>query len=109
MSYTCPVCGATSHHPRDEEFGYCARCEAFTGEGTERYAYLRAVMLSEAPLRHTAQQVVEAILVDLAELDEDDPLPDWAGEDGSSFFPGSMSVGELRGRARVMLEELARR
>ena len=31
MSITCPVCGMTSHHPKDEEFGYCGNCHEFTG------------------------------------------------------------------------------
>jgi hypothetical protein len=31
MSITCPVCGVTSHHPMDEDYGYCGRCHAFTG------------------------------------------------------------------------------
>lgn len=29
MSYTCPRCGAVSHHPKDEEQRYCARCNMF--------------------------------------------------------------------------------
>jgi endogenous inhibitor of DNA gyrase (YacG/DUF329 family) len=31
MSFTCPRCGAVSHHPKDKEHGYCARCHDFTG------------------------------------------------------------------------------
>jgi hypothetical protein len=34
MSFTCPRCGATSHHPKDEEHGYCGACHDFTGELT---------------------------------------------------------------------------
>lgn len=33
MPFTCPRCGAVSHHPKDEEHGYCGRCHDFTGEG----------------------------------------------------------------------------
>jgi hypothetical protein len=29
--FTCPECGATSHHPDDIKYGYCATCHAFTG------------------------------------------------------------------------------
>jgi len=29
-SITCPRCGATSHHPRDIEEGYCGRCHDWT-------------------------------------------------------------------------------
>lgn len=29
-SFTCPICSATSHHPADELYGYCARCRAVT-------------------------------------------------------------------------------
>ena len=30
MSFTCPRCGMTSHHPKDEEQGYCGNCHDFT-------------------------------------------------------------------------------
>lgn len=30
-SFTCPRCGAVSHHPLDAEHGYCGRCHDFTG------------------------------------------------------------------------------
>jgi hypothetical protein len=30
MSFTCPRCGAVSHHPQDERHGYCGRCHDFT-------------------------------------------------------------------------------
>lgn len=30
MSFTCPKCGTTSHHPKDAEEGYCARCKDWT-------------------------------------------------------------------------------
>lgn len=30
ISITCPICGATSHHPEDVRFGYCGQCHAFT-------------------------------------------------------------------------------
>lgn len=30
MSITCPRCGMTSHHPMDEDYGYCGNCHAFT-------------------------------------------------------------------------------
>lgn len=33
MSFTCPVCGMTSHNPSDEREGYCGRCQDFTGVG----------------------------------------------------------------------------
>lgn len=31
MTFTCPRCGVTSHHPTDEVEGYCGVCHAFTG------------------------------------------------------------------------------
>jgi hypothetical protein len=31
VSYTCPKCGRTSHHPEDERHGYCGACHDFTG------------------------------------------------------------------------------
>lgn len=30
MPITCPRCGAVSHHPKDEQSGYCGRCHDFT-------------------------------------------------------------------------------
>lgn len=32
MSFTCPRCSMTSHHPMDEDYGYCGKCHAFTGQ-----------------------------------------------------------------------------
>ena len=32
MAFTCPRCGATSHHPVDEAEGYCGRCNDWTGK-----------------------------------------------------------------------------
>lgn len=32
-SFTCPICGAVSHHPMDVIFGYCGRCHDWTGRG----------------------------------------------------------------------------
>lgn len=32
MSYTCPYCGITSQHPRDEAERYCGRCHRFEGD-----------------------------------------------------------------------------
>lgn len=29
MSFTCPHCNLTSHHPMDAQHGYCARCHVF--------------------------------------------------------------------------------
>jgi hypothetical protein len=31
VSFTCPKCAAISHHPQDEQYGYCANCHEFTG------------------------------------------------------------------------------
>lgn len=30
--FICAVCGRSSTHPKDGEFGYCGNCHAFTGE-----------------------------------------------------------------------------
>lgn len=30
-SFTCPRCGAVSHHPKDVEHKYCAKCHDWTG------------------------------------------------------------------------------
>jgi hypothetical protein len=31
-AFTCPCCGAVSHHPADLEQGYCARCHWWAGD-----------------------------------------------------------------------------
>jgi len=31
MSFTCPRCNMTSHHPVDERHGYCGHCHDYTG------------------------------------------------------------------------------
>jgi hypothetical protein len=31
MAFTCPDCGLTSHHPKDEENQYCGNCHDFKG------------------------------------------------------------------------------
>ncbi len=31
MSFTCPKCGRTSHHPEDAAQGYCGACHEWTG------------------------------------------------------------------------------
>lgn len=31
-AFTCPCCGAVSHHPTDLEQGYCGRCHWWTGD-----------------------------------------------------------------------------
>jgi len=30
-SFTCPVCGMTSHNPNDVREGYCGNCHDWTG------------------------------------------------------------------------------
>jgi hypothetical protein len=32
MSFTCPICGMTSHNPNDEREGYCGNCHDWTRE-----------------------------------------------------------------------------
>lgn len=38
MSFTCPICGMTSNHPRDEAEGYCGNCHDWTGTEADRAA-----------------------------------------------------------------------
>lgn len=35
-SITCPVCGWTSYHPKDIEFGYCGNCNNFTSPPADK-------------------------------------------------------------------------
>ena len=32
MSFTCPRCGVTSHHPKDEQESYCGNCHVFIND-----------------------------------------------------------------------------
>lgn len=34
-AFTCPLCGAVSHHPVDREQGYCGRCHDWTVPGQQ--------------------------------------------------------------------------
>jgi hypothetical protein len=38
MSFTCPRCGFVSHSAKDEKYGYCGHCNAFTDDPLERAA-----------------------------------------------------------------------
>jgi len=31
-AFTCPLCGATSHHPQDLEHRFCGRCDMFVDD-----------------------------------------------------------------------------
>lgn len=44
--FTCPKCHAVSYNPHDREYGYCARCNAFTGDPptNEVLAEIRAAL-----------------------------------------------------------------
>lgn len=47
MPFTCPECGRTSHHPKDEEYGYCGACGDFTGLNERRMGLLPHLQVSE--------------------------------------------------------------
>jgi rubredoxin len=32
--FVCPVCGVSSTHPKDAEYGFCGACHAYTGDQT---------------------------------------------------------------------------
>jgi hypothetical protein len=48
VSYTCPECGRTSHHPEDERNSYCGACRQFTGAAAGGYRVLKAVSFTAA-------------------------------------------------------------
>jgi hypothetical protein len=41
--FTCPRCGAVSHHPRDHAECYCGRCHDWTREAPARTLHERAL------------------------------------------------------------------
>jgi len=50
MAFTCPVCKRVSHHPKDEESGYCGACRDFTGGRPPALRQLN-VLLDKLPPR----------------------------------------------------------
>jgi hypothetical protein len=54
MSFTCPRCNATSHHPKDVAQGYCVRCHEFTGS-------LAAVRAEDAEIQARLDRVDAAL------------------------------------------------
>ena len=66
-SFTCPECGATSHHPMDVRDGYCGRCHDWTGarsrvEVRPRAGGVRRRDGSEVPVRYVPTEDPAAFL-----------------------------------------------
>lgn len=56
MSFTCPECGRTSHHPEDEKQGYCGACHKFFDPLRIADAFERAAaIVEEAGLTNVAK------------------------------------------------------
>jgi hypothetical protein len=74
-------------------------------------AVLRALLLDRPELRQRAAEVIEAMLVDLADLDDDDELPEWAAvlEPAVLATLDEVSVAGLRSALRSSLEVFADR
>lgn len=55
MSFTCPDCLWTSHHPRDEQENFCGHCHDFKSRALQptefQYAACRGI-LSQFPLQN---------------------------------------------------------
>ena len=66
MSFTCLRCGATSHHPKDEEHGYCGRCHDFTANADrlDRVDLSLARQLSRSMTKNAQLHARNAALVD---------------------------------------------
>jgi hypothetical protein len=74
----------------------------------ERLETLRAVLMSQPPLRARAESVVEEMLMEIAEADDDASAQAWLEELGDGPVYGSkITFGELRSRLRVTLADLA--
>jgi hypothetical protein len=54
MSFTCPRCGRTSHHPTDEAEGYCGACHDWTRVAAE-VERLRQLTVEELTARVLAR------------------------------------------------------
>jgi hypothetical protein len=81
--------------------------------GDARLERIRETILSGRETRASAQSVVEAMLEEIADLDDDDVAPAWAENAAEAAIPGyelgEMTAGELRERLRSTLAEIAAR
>lgn len=71
---------------------------------------IREALMSTPELRASSQNVVEAMLEEVADMDEDDLAPGWVQKSAESVYSdhdGEMTVGELRERLRRTLTEIA--
>lgn len=62
-SFSCPRCGAESHHPDDVENGYCGSCRDYTGGKDSRIAFQEFLRTGRIPGWR------ERALIDLATRD----------------------------------------
>lgn len=44
LTFTCPKCRRTSHHPRDAAAGYCSACHGFTAAMPRDYSAVRSAL-----------------------------------------------------------------
>jgi hypothetical protein len=59
VSFTCPACGMTSHHPVYEREGYCGRCHQWT----RQFAALEGTVFGFAPRLTRWLQEMDVVLV----------------------------------------------
>lgn len=67
--FTCPVCGALSHNPKDKQHGYCARCHEFTGENvvdliTDEHGVLM-LKQADAKVRYPTDAEIKTMIASL--------------------------------------------
>lgn len=60
MSFTCPRCSATSHHPTDEAEGYCGACHDWTGNTSPRLPWT-GLPANLPPGRHPLDNYLRAL------------------------------------------------
>jgi hypothetical protein len=72
-----------------------------------RYAEVHAILLGSPRLRAGSEDVVAAMLAELADLADDEPAPDWVPPDPVADL--TLTAGEVRARLRLTLTELAAR
>ena len=94
MSFTCPACGMTSHHPDDARYGYCGACHAFTRQ-------LRVGLRAESRKDRIAElRVLRCQVEQLAHVRSCGPGP------GTCMCPVGVVLGLIDARIEVLFDDL---
>lgn len=75
-----------------------------------RMYVVREYVMAHRETRATAEELVQVILHELADMDEDETAPAWCTTvEGVPAELTALTVGEVRQRLRITIEEIAAR